>query len=191
MNKYKRAGLWVIGTLQASAAVFYAFCAVLDAWGIEPQIRIWQSHDYQQSLLATGLVLGVVMGWVAMRMSLNRARIAEEKVRKCATGFSQLIVEHFSSWGLTPAENDVALFLVKGLNTRDIAELRGTSEGTIKAQTNAIYRKAGVAGRSQLLSIFIEDLMDDALLPQSVAKQPVEHREEHHPASVPNSAMAA
>jgi len=35
-------------------------------------------------------------------------------------------------------------------------------EGTVKAQTNAIYRKAGVSGRPQLLSLFIEDLMDDA-----------------------------
>jgi len=37
--------------------------------------------------------------------------------------------------------------------------LRSTSEGTVKAQTNAIYRKAGVTGRPQLLSLFIEDLM--------------------------------
>jgi hypothetical protein len=47
------------------------------------------------------------------------------------------------------------------LSTQDIALLRATSEGTVKAQTNAIYRKAGVSGRSQLLSVFIEDLMRD------------------------------
>jgi DNA-binding NarL/FixJ family response regulator len=39
--------------------------------------------------------------------------------------------------------------------------LRQTSEGTVKAQTNAIYRKAEVSGRSQLLSLFIDDLMRD------------------------------
>ncbi len=166
MTKSKRIALWAIVTLQTSVALFFVACAVLDAWGIEPQLMIWQSHDYQQSVLAIGLVLGVVLGWIALRMSLKRARIAEEKVRKCATGFSQLIVEHFAAWGLTPAEYDVALFLVKGVSTRAIADMRGTSEGTIKAQTNAIYRKAGVAGRSQLLSIFIEDLMDDTLLPE-------------------------
>jgi hypothetical protein len=32
----------------------------------------------------------------------------------------------------------------------------------VKAQTNAIYRKAGVTGRSQLLSLFIDDLMSDS-----------------------------
>lgn len=45
--------------------------------------------------------------------------------------------------------------------------MRDTSEGTVKAQTYAIYRKAGVAGRPQLLSLFIEDLMQDALPPSA------------------------
>ena len=53
----------------------------------------------------------------------------------------------------------MALFAIKGLNVQDIARLRETSEGTVKAQTAAIYRKAEVTGRPQLLSLFIEDLM--------------------------------
>ena len=64
---------------------------------------------------------------------------------------------------LEEAERDVALFSIKGLSTAAIAEMRQVSEGTVKAQTNAIYRKAGVSGRPQLLSLFIEDLMDDGL----------------------------
>jgi DNA-binding CsgD family transcriptional regulator len=72
-----------------------------------------------------------------------------------------LLAERFDEWGLTPAEKDVALFAIKGMSTSEIAGLRNTSEGTVKAQTNAIYRKAGVSGRSQLLSLFIEDLMRD------------------------------
>jgi DNA-binding NarL/FixJ family response regulator len=59
-------------------------------------------------------------------------------------------------------ERDVALFAIKGMTTAEIAQWRDTSEGTVKAQTNAIYRKAGVTGRPQLLSLFIEDLMDEA-----------------------------
>ena len=73
----------------------------------------------------------------------------------------ELLEERFAEWGLTPAESDVALFAIKGMTTAEIASLRKTSEGTVKAQTNAIYRKAGVSGRSQLLSLFIEDLMRD------------------------------
>ena len=72
-----------------------------------------------------------------------------------------VLAERFDEWGLTKAEKDVALFAIKGMSTAEIAGLRATSEGTIKAQTNAIYRKAGVTGRPQLLSLFIEDLMRD------------------------------
>ena len=50
----------------------------------------------------------------------------------------------------------MALFAIKGMSTAEIARLRTTSEGTVKAQTAAIYRKAGVSGRPQLLSLFIE-----------------------------------
>ena len=56
-----------------------------------------------------------------------------------------------------------ALLLIKGLSLAEIAALRETREGTIKAQSNAIYRKAEVAGRAQLVSLFIEDLMADDL----------------------------
>ena len=63
-------------------------------------------------------------------------------------------------WGLTAAETDVALFAIKGMSTVEIAGLRGVSEGTIKAQTNAIYRKAKVSGRPQLLSQFLDELVE-------------------------------
>ena len=157
--------LWAIATLQAIVAIFFTVCFLLDAMGMEPEFLIWQSHEYQQTILAIGLNLGVALGWIALRTSLQRARLAEEKMRRCTSEFSLVMSQHFTAWRLTPAERDVAVFLVKGLSTREIAEFRGTSEGTIKAQTNAIYRKAEVTGRTQLLSTFIEDLMDDALVP--------------------------
>lgn len=157
--------LWAVAALQAIVALFFTVCFLLDAIGMEPEFLIWQSHEYQQTILAIGLNLGVALGWIALRTSLQRARLAEEKMRRCTSEFSLVMSQHFTEWRLTPAERDVALFLIKGLSTRDIAALRGTSDGTIKAQTNAIYRKAGVTGRSQLLSTFIEDLMNEALLP--------------------------
>ncbi|MEM6372014.1 MAG: LuxR C-terminal-related transcriptional regulator [Pseudomonadota bacterium] len=75
----------------------------------------------------------------------------------------ELLEDKFETWGLTSAERDVALFAIKGLSTQEIARARQTSEGTIKAQTNAIYRNAGVSGRSQLMSLFIDDLIDGPL----------------------------
>ena len=59
----------------------------------------------------------------------------------------------------------MATLAIKGLSIAEIAALRETKEGTIKAQSAAIYRKAGVTGRLQLLSLFIEELMAEPLMP--------------------------
>jgi DNA-binding CsgD family transcriptional regulator len=109
---------------------------------------------------AFGLVVGVVLGAVLLRLATADRRRAEVQLRRASSAFMQLLAERMAEWNLTPAERDVALFAIKGMSKAEIAALRATSEGTIKAQTNAIYRKAGVTGRAQLISLFIEDLID-------------------------------
>ncbi|HJS34466.1 MAG TPA: hypothetical protein VJ766_03150, partial [Pseudoxanthomonas sp.] len=41
----------------------------------------------------------------------------------------------------------------------EIADLRGTHEKTVRAQSASIYAKAGLAGRSELAAFFLEDLL--------------------------------
>jgi DNA-binding CsgD family transcriptional regulator len=98
---------------------------------------------------------------VLRRAILDRNR-AQLVLRRASSAFMQVLHERLAEWGLTPAEKDVALFAIKGMSLAEIAVLRNTSEGTIKAQTNAIYRKAGVSGRAQLISLFIDDLIDQS-----------------------------
>lgn len=134
----------------------------------------WEYRELMEVGAALGLVLGVGLGAWALWRSHKERHQAEERLRRASGAFMDLLDERFREWSLTPAEADVALFAIKGLSTAEIAALRQTSEGTVKAQTNAIYRKAGVSGRSQLLSLFIEDLMRDdgvvrAKLAQSAA----------------------
>jgi DNA-binding CsgD family transcriptional regulator len=124
----------------------------------------WQYQEMIEIGAGLGLVLGIIMGGLALIRSRKRHKQAEEQLRLVSTAFRDIVAEAFEDWGLTPAEKDVALFCIKGMSTQEIAGLRSTSEGTVKAQTNAIYRKAGVSGRSQLLSLFIDTLMDDALM---------------------------
>lgn len=89
----------------------------------------------------------------------------ESRLRAASGAFRNLLEDRFAEWGLTPVERDVALFSIKGMSTAEIARLRATSEGTVKAQTNAICRKASVSGRSQLLGLFIEELMSGPVAP--------------------------
>ena len=84
-------------------------------------------------------------------------------MRAASGAFYQLMEDRFD-WSLTPSERDVALLAIKGLSIAEIAEARQTKDGTIKAQSNAIYRKAGVSGRPQLLSLFIDELMGDGII---------------------------
>jgi len=121
----------------------------------------WEMREYLELLAAFGLTLGVGFGIWVLRRTLRERNLAQERLRRASGAFMNLLDERFVEWGLTPAEKDVALFAIKGMSTAEIAALRATSEGTVKAQTNAIYRKAGVTGRSQLLSLFIDDLMRD------------------------------
>lgn len=125
----------------------------------------WALYELIEIAAAFGLLIGAALGAMMLRQTMHSHDRLEGQLRAASGAFMDVLGERFTEWELTPAERDVALFAIKGLSTAEIANLRGVSEGTIKAQTNAIYRKAGVSGRSQLLSLFIDDLMDDALVP--------------------------
>jgi DNA-binding CsgD family transcriptional regulator len=69
-------------------------------------------------------------------------------------------LEHqFQRWGLTPAESEIALLVLKGLSYKEVASARGTTERTVRHQALAIYRKAGFAGRAELAAFFLQDLL--------------------------------
>jgi len=65
----------------------------------------------------------------------------------------------FTDWKLSTSEREVALLLIKGLSIQEIANIRETKTGTIKSQCSAIYRKAEVKGRNELVAYFVEDLL--------------------------------
>ncbi len=158
---------WIIIAIlivQVFSAVFFIgdiLSSYLPVWS-EP--LPWQIRELLEVSAAIGLTIGVGFGLISLWRVDRHRRMAEERLRRASSVFSALLLERFREWRLTPAEADVALFAIKGLSTAEIATLRGTSEGTIKAQTNAIYRKAGVSNRPQLLSLFIDDLMRDDLV---------------------------
>ena len=158
--------LFVIGAIlivQAACAVFFVSDIVFGIFGLRSTPLSWQVRELTEIGAALGLTLGLALGAIVLRRSMKRQRYVEGQLRLASGAFMELLEERFENWGLTPSERDVALFAIKGLSTSDIAALRNTSDGTVKAQTNAIYRKAGVTGRSQLLSLFIDDLMGDGL----------------------------
>ena len=151
--------------LQLLCAIFFVSDIIFSVLGIPINPVPWRYQEVMEIAAALGLISGVVLSAILLSRARRRTRAAEQALRVASGAFMELVEEHFTEWGFTPAERDVALFALKGMSLTEIAQLRETSEGTVKAQTNAIYRKAGVTGRPQFLSLFVEDLMGESLLP--------------------------
>lgn len=166
-----RAFIAVVFIIQALCAIFFISDILSSVLGLRSTPLSWRARELLELGAAVGLLLGLGLGAILLARALKGRTVAEEGLRRASGAFMDLLEERFVEWGLTPAERDVALFAIKGMSTAEIGVLRATSEGTVKAQTNAIYRKAGVTGRPQLLSLFIEDLMRDDMV-RAVAEQP-------------------
>lgn len=87
----------------------------------------------------------------------------KQKASDTMKGFSQLISMQFDEWGLSNAEKEVALLLLKGLSIKEISYVRGTSPGTTRQQATALYEKANISSRAELSAFFLEDVL---LVPQ-------------------------
>lgn len=79
--------------------------------------------------------------------------------RALLNGLGEAIDVQFTRWNLTDAEREVALLLLKGLSTKEIAAVRTGSERTVREHARAIYAKAGLTGRAALSAFFLEDLL--------------------------------
>lgn len=79
--------------------------------------------------------------------------------RALLNGLGEAIDAQFTHWSLTDAEREVALLLLKGLSTKEIAAVRAGSERTVREHARSIYSKAGLTGRAALSAFFLEDLL--------------------------------
>lgn len=111
-----------------------------------------------------GLIFAIGIEVSYIRDLIRQNSVQRENLRIATGALNDVIHEYFKNWGLTPSESDVALFVIKGMSNSEIAELRSSSEGTIKAHLNAVFRKADVTGRNQLVSLLVEDLMNEPLI---------------------------
>lgn len=80
------------------------------------------------------------------------------KVQNHLSGLKAGIESQFDKWGMTAAEREVGLLILKGLSHKEIATLRSTSEATVRQQAQSIYRKANLPGKTAFSAYFLEDL---------------------------------
>ncbi len=134
-------------------------------------VVLW--HILAEGLIGVASLVGVfylLRGTVQLQHQLQKEKSDFSNFRKQAEswradsrryieGLSKAIDQQLSQWKLTVAEKEVAFLLLKGLSLKEIADVRKTSEKTARAQSMAIYSKAGISGRSELAAFFLEDLL--------------------------------
>lgn len=160
--------LVAVTALQAVSGLFFLSDVLLDL----PALKSDWTHTIVELAVVLALWLGSALGALEIRRMSVRNSQMESRARAASGAFIELLEETFARWGLTPSERDVALLSIKGLSVAEIARLRDTRAGTVKAQCAAVYRKAGVGNRAQLLSHFVEDLMSGLVLKPRAAAEP-------------------
>lgn len=146
-----------IVVIQAIAAVFFLADAIVDIGSGELGL-----HIISEAVIAFALLAGVGLGAWQTSLMIEQARRSEDALRVARGAVGELMDLRFREWRLTDAESEVALFALKGCETGEIARLRGVAEGTVRAQLTSIYAKAEVSSRAALMSLFFEDLIDQA-----------------------------
>lgn len=135
--------------------------------------RNWLSPHIVFELALISLSLGFAVylwwGWHRTMRALGEARAAltlrsserdrwHESTRRLLEDLGREVDRQFGSWGLTRAEREVAVLLLKGLSHKEIAVQTTRSERTVRQHAVALYRKAGLAGRAELAAFFLGDL---------------------------------
>jgi DNA-binding CsgD family transcriptional regulator len=124
-------------------------------------------HQVPSLLAVVALFAGVIFETFYLLGVLKRKASLERSVGMASSALQNVIESHFDEWKLTASERDVAALMVKGLSIAEIAGVRGSAEGTVKAHLNNIYRKSDTRNRAEVLSSIMDAMLDKPLLPKA------------------------
>jgi len=161
-----------LGALLAVALASIVVGGTVDLYLDQPQRWLSFHVVFELLMIAGALVMATALwlGWrnsvrsvESLRRSLEERREERDAWRASAEaaleGLGRAISDQFDSWGLTPAERDVALLLMKGHSHKAIAKGTERSDQTVRQHAASVYRKASVSGRAELSAYFLEHLM--------------------------------
>lgn len=135
--------------------------------------RSWLTPHVMVEVLVISVSLGLAIylwrGWRTTTRDLDRTREElerreaerdawRERAGRLLRNLGEAMDEQFDEWGLTPAEREVALLLIKGHSHRQIARRTDRSERTCREHASSVYGKAGLSGRAELAAFFLEDV---------------------------------
>lgn len=108
--------------------------------------RIQTQHEEQMALLRD------------LEIARTEGNGWRSRAQSHLSGLRAELDKQFQKWDMSAAEREVGLLILKGLSHKEIAALRNTSDATVRQQAQAIYRKAGLPGKTAFSAYFLEDL---------------------------------
>ena len=108
--------------------------------------RIQTQHEEQMTLLRD------------LEIARTEGNGWRSRAQSHLSGLRAELDKQFQKWDMSAAECEVGLLILKGLSHKEIAALRKTSDATVRQQAQAIYRKAGLPGKTAFSAYFLEDL---------------------------------
>ena len=162
------------GTLRVLLAL--ALFVIIVGGGIDlvfdaPESLLSGHVIYEASMILIALVITIAIwrGWLLAERSLVQTkRVLEansverdawrERAQHALEGLGLAVDGQFHSWGLTPAESEIALLLLKGHSHKSIARATSRSERTVRQHAVAVYHKSQLGGRAELAAFFLGDL---------------------------------
>jgi DNA-binding CsgD family transcriptional regulator len=136
--------------------------------------RVWRGPHalVEIAFILLGAIAAILLlrGWRETEHSLEDVRVALARrqaerdhwqglARNALRGLGEALDRQFGEWGLTPAEKETAMFLLKGYSHKEAASLLQRSERTLRQHAVSVYRKSGLAGRAELSAFFFEDML--------------------------------
>jgi DNA-binding CsgD family transcriptional regulator len=150
-------------------AGFMAFDLAADIQAGYPRWHIW-IEVAALALSLTGVARTAGKLWRATHQTHHLRRVLagtradlarwREEAQGLLRGLGAAIDRQLQRWSLSAAEQEVAWLILRGLSYKDIADVRRTTERTVRHQAVAIFHKAGLAGRAEMAAFFLEDLLD-------------------------------
>ena len=85
----------------------------------------------------------------------------ERKSNHFIREFQAFVLTQFENWKLSKSEREIAIHILQGKSSKDIAAHRFTSERTIRNQCRSIYEKTNMSGKSEFSAYFLNELIQD------------------------------
>ncbi|WP_338519670.1 helix-turn-helix transcriptional regulator [Alteromonas gracilis] len=140
---------------------------------IDLSLNVPTSHIIEESMivLVAGLMAIYLIFDIRLRTRKTKRLLSElhstrvklksmnNQLQLAKAQYLHAVEVQFDEWRLTPSEKEVALFMLKGLSTQEIAAARNTKEKTVRQQASAVYAKSQLEGRYALSAWFFEDIL--------------------------------